>query len=151
MLGKLIEKTISYRLQVHSIASSFIHPSQLGGIKQHSTINAGIFLTHLIRAGWVKGLHTSTLAFDIVQFFPSLNHCLLPMILTKAPAVSCWLSIQFLFCLWWNLQAPIIFVHKYYSIYLFFLSPLQSYMKDVFRSSNVNPSSRRIQYYISCD
>jgi len=47
-LGKLIKKMISYRLQVYSITSNFIYTSQLGGIKQHSTIDAGIFLTHLI-------------------------------------------------------------------------------------------------------
>jgi len=66
ILGKLIKKVISNRLQVHSIASNFIHLNQLGGIKQYSTIDTGIFLTHLIRTGWVKGLHTSTLVFDIV-------------------------------------------------------------------------------------
>ena len=32
----------------------------------------------------MKSLHTSTLAFDIVHFFPFLNHQLLPMILNKA-------------------------------------------------------------------
>jgi len=31
----------------------------------------------------VKGLHTSTLVFNIVQFFSSLNYYLLSMILTK--------------------------------------------------------------------
>jgi len=38
---------------------------------------------------------TSTLAFDITQFFPSLNHCLLPLILRKAgfdPKVDCFFS-----------------------------------------------------------
>ena len=33
---------------------------------------------------WVKNMLTSTLAFDIVQFFPSLNHHLLSLILEKA-------------------------------------------------------------------
>ena len=33
--------------------------------------------------GWVKNLSTSTLAFDIAQFFPSLNHHLLTLILGK--------------------------------------------------------------------
>ena len=41
-------------------------------------------LTHIIRSGWTKGRTTSTLAFDISQFFPSLNHCLLVLILEKA-------------------------------------------------------------------
>ena len=48
MLGKLIEKVISNRLQVHFIALNFIYLNQLGSIKQYLTINAGIFLTHLI-------------------------------------------------------------------------------------------------------
>jgi len=33
MLGKLIEKVISNRLQVYSITSNFIYSNQLGGIK----------------------------------------------------------------------------------------------------------------------
>ena len=33
---------------------------------------------------WVKGLYTNTLVFYIVQFFSSLNHQLLSMILNKA-------------------------------------------------------------------
>jgi len=33
---------------------------------------------------WIKGLHTSILAFDITQFFLSLNHQLLLKILNKA-------------------------------------------------------------------
>ena len=33
ILEKLTEKVISKRLQVHTIASNFIHPSQLGSIK----------------------------------------------------------------------------------------------------------------------
>jgi len=39
---------------------------------------------HFIRTGWIKNLSTSTLAFDITQFFPSLNHRLLSLILDKA-------------------------------------------------------------------
>ena len=57
MLGKLIEKAISSRIQVYSIVSNFIHSSQL---------RAGIFLTHLIHMEWMKKLHTRTLVFNIV-------------------------------------------------------------------------------------
>ena len=39
---------------------------------------------HIIHSDWVKNLSTSTLAFDIAQFFPSLNHCFLTYILQKA-------------------------------------------------------------------
>jgi len=45
--------------------------------------------------GWIINLSTSTLAFDISQFFPSLNYCLLPYILRKAgfdPKVVCFFS-----------------------------------------------------------
>ena len=39
--------------------------------------------------GWVKNMSTSTLAFDIAQFFPSLNHYLFLLILKKAGFDSC--------------------------------------------------------------
>jgi len=42
-----------------------------------------VLLTHIIWTGWLKGLRTSVLAFDIAQFFPLLNHHLLPTILAK--------------------------------------------------------------------
>jgi len=64
-IGKLIEKAISNRIQVHSIVTNFLHPNQLGGIYQWSTIDTEVFLTHVVHAGWIKGLHASTLAFDI--------------------------------------------------------------------------------------
>ena len=83
-LGKLIEKVIGERLQFQVISNNFIYQSQLGGLKFKSTTDAGITLTHFIRTSWVKSLLTSTLAFDITQFFPSLNHCLLSLILDKA-------------------------------------------------------------------
>ena len=67
-LGKLIEKVIGERLQYQPIASDFIYPNQLSELKQHSTTNADIVITHLICLGWVKGLKTSILAFDITQF-----------------------------------------------------------------------------------
>jgi len=45
---KLIEKVIGERLQVQYISSNFIHPNQLGGLKQWSTTDTGLFLIHLI-------------------------------------------------------------------------------------------------------
>jgi len=83
-IGKLIEKVIGERLQFHSISKNFIHPSQLGRLKQHSTVNAGVALIYFICSGWVIYINTSTLAFNIAQFFPSLNHQLLPHIYNKA-------------------------------------------------------------------
>ena len=83
ILEKLIKKVISSRLQIHTIASNFIHSSQLEGIKQCSTTDARIFLTHLIYIRQVKSLYISTLVLNISQFFPFLNHHLLLMILTN--------------------------------------------------------------------
>ena len=83
-VGKLIEKVIGERLQFHVASNDFIHPCQLGSLKFKPTINMGVILFHIIHSQWVKNLSTSTLAFDIVQFFPSLNHCLLSRIIKKA-------------------------------------------------------------------
>ena len=73
-LSKLIEKVIAERLQFIVASNNFIHPSQLGGLKFKSTADASIALTHIIQSGWARGRATSSLAFDISQFFPSLNH-----------------------------------------------------------------------------
>ena len=75
--GKLIEKVISNYLQFHMMSNGFLDPNQLGGIRQCSTIDAGLYLTHLIYTGWLKQCHTSIIAFDIAQFFPSLNYTFL--------------------------------------------------------------------------
>ena len=83
ILGKHIEKVIGDRLQFHTISNNFIHQSQLGGLKFKSTSDAGITLTYFICMGWVRNLATSTLVFDISQFFPLLNHQLLTLILGK--------------------------------------------------------------------
>ena len=64
-------------------SNDFIHSSQLGGLKFKFTIDADITLTYIIHTGQVKNLSTSTLTFDIAQFFPSLNHCLLSLIMKK--------------------------------------------------------------------
>jgi len=83
-LGKLIEKVIAERLQFTVVNNDFIHPSQLDGLKFKSTMDAGVALTHIVCSGWAKGKTTSTLAFNISQFFPSLNYRLLTLILEKA-------------------------------------------------------------------
>jgi len=83
-LGKLIEKVIAERLQFTVVSNNFIHLSQLRGLKFKSTADTGITLTYIVRSGWAKGKATSSLAFDIFQFFPSLNHCFLVLILEKA-------------------------------------------------------------------
>jgi len=83
-MGKLIEKVIGERLQFQVILNNFIYQSQLGGLKFKSTTDAGIALTHFIHTGWIRNMSTSTLAFNITQFFPSLNHHLLFLILGKS-------------------------------------------------------------------
>ena len=82
-LGKLIEKVIAKRLQFTVTNNNFIHPSQLRGLKFKSTTDTSIALTHIIRSEWAKNKTMSTLTFDILQFFPSLNHQLLILILEK--------------------------------------------------------------------
>ena len=84
MLGKLIEKVIAERIQFTVAENNFIHPCQLGGLKFKSTTDVGVTLMHIVRSRWVKEKSTSTLAFDISQFFLSLNHNLLMSILSKA-------------------------------------------------------------------
>ena len=74
MLGKLIEKVIGKRLQFYLISNNFIHLSQLGSLKQYLSSDTGVTLTHFIYTNWIKNNTTSTLAFDIAQFFPSSNH-----------------------------------------------------------------------------
>ena len=87
-LGKLIEKVIAERIQFMVTSNDFIHPSQLGRLKFKFTTDAGVALTHIVRSGWVKDKMTSTLAFNISQFFPSLNHQLLTLILEKTDLES---------------------------------------------------------------
>ena len=65
------------------ISTNFIHLYQFGCLKQCLTIDVGILLTYLIYSCWSKGLLTSTLAFDIIQFLPLLNHQLLLLIWDK--------------------------------------------------------------------
>ena len=88
-IGKLIKKVIGERLQFNTVSNNFIHLSQLGSLKFKSTINAGVALTHAIWTGWVKNLTTSTLAFNITQFFPLLNHQLLSLIIKKTGFNQC--------------------------------------------------------------
>jgi len=66
------------------LANGFLDSYQFGGICQHSTIDIGLYLTHLIWAGWLKQCHTSIIVFDIAQFFLSLNHDFLSLCLSKA-------------------------------------------------------------------
>ena len=113
ILGKLTEKVITERVQFIVAKNNFIHPCQLGRLKHKSTIDAGVTLTHIVRSGWTKGKTTSTLVFDISQFFLSLNHHLLMSILYKVdlePKVATFF-VNYLVqrktnYIWNNLQSP---------------------------------------------
>ena len=83
-VGKLIEKVIGKRLQFLTALNNFIYSSQLESLKFKSMTDIGMALTHIIHSNWVKNLSSSTLVFNIAQFFPSLNHCILILILKKA-------------------------------------------------------------------
>ena len=72
------------RLQFTVARNDFIHPSQLGSLKFKTTSDAGIALTHIVQSVWTKGKSSSTLAFNISQFFPLLNYNMLTYILEKA-------------------------------------------------------------------
>ena len=50
-LGKLIEKAISNRIQLHVVSNNFIYHSQLGDLKFKSTTDIGIVLTYFIYMG----------------------------------------------------------------------------------------------------
>ena len=65
-LGKLIEKMITRQLQFDAVKYGILHPNQLGGVVQWSTEDTGVFLTHLVQAGWAKSLKSSIITFDIV-------------------------------------------------------------------------------------
>ena len=73
-LGKLIERAISCHIQFQAVQPAFLHPNQLGKIIQRSITNARSFLIYIIQAEQTKQLKTDVIAFDIAQFFPSLNH-----------------------------------------------------------------------------
>jgi len=84
MLGKLVEKMLSCQLQFEGVQYGTFQPNQFWGISQRSMEDTEVFITHFIWAGWAKKLKTSIMAFDIVQFFPSLNHEVLMVIVEKA-------------------------------------------------------------------
>ena len=52
IVGKLIEKVIRERLQFNMASNEFIYPSQLGGLKFKSTVDAGIALTCYKTSVW---------------------------------------------------------------------------------------------------
>ena len=82
-LGKLLTKIIANRLQFDSIANNLLHAGQFGGIQKHATDDVGVLLMDFISSHRDQGLHTSVLALDIAQFFPSLSHSVMAALLQK--------------------------------------------------------------------
>src|SRR6185369_4178453 len=80
-VGKLVEKMLAARLQFESLKFGAIESQQFGGITQRSTEDAGSYLVHLVHSEWASNLQTSVLAFDLANFFPSLNHVVLAKVL----------------------------------------------------------------------
>jgi hypothetical protein len=82
-LSKLVETMISNRFQHDMIKYDIVDLNQMGGVRQRSTEDADLFLTHLVRSGWAQSLQTSVIAFDVARFFPSINHQFLLEVLRK--------------------------------------------------------------------
>lgn len=82
-IGKLWEKLIANRLQHDCAVHGLLHPSQCGGVRSHSTEDAGLILIHHLRQARSNGLCSSSLAIDIEQFFPSVNHSILLLTMSR--------------------------------------------------------------------
>ena len=82
-LGKLFTKVLAKRLQFDGIAHDLFHPGQFGGISKHATTDVGVILMDIITSNRDHGLHTTVLALDIAQFFPSMDHRVITALLSK--------------------------------------------------------------------
>ena len=82
-MGKLLTKILAKRLQFDGIANDLFHPGQFGGISKHATVDVGVILVDIISQNRDRGLHTTVLALDIAQFFPSINHDVIAILMTK--------------------------------------------------------------------
>ena len=83
VLGKLLTKVLADRLQFDAAKFNLLHPGQFGGVQRHATTDVGLILTDIIVKARERGMYTSVLALDIAQFFPSLNHEAMVIILRK--------------------------------------------------------------------
>lgn len=72
--GKLISKLLAVQLQSNAVQFNLVHLLQFGGLKFHSTMDAGFFLTKYITKACNAGCTTSVLGLDVAQFFPSIHH-----------------------------------------------------------------------------
>lgn len=83
VIGKWGAKLIACRLQSEAINIDLLHPLQIGGARQRGTTDAGVFLSRFVAQQREDGKYTSVLAVDVAQFFPSINHELLLIMLRK--------------------------------------------------------------------
>ena len=83
MIGKLLTKVVAKRLQFEVQGHNLFHDGQFGGISRHSTTDVGLILMDMITENRDRGLHTTILARDIAQFFPSMSHEVICALLTK--------------------------------------------------------------------
>ena len=81
--GKLISKLIANRLQSDAVVYNIAHPLQFGGLRHHSTMDAGMYITEYITKACNAGLYATALALDTAQFFPSLNKEIIIKLLLK--------------------------------------------------------------------
>ena len=88
----LISKLVTTRLQSDVILYDLIHLLQFGGLKHHSTLDASFFLTEYITKAHNAGHFTSVLAVDVAQYFPSLNHKVLKILLPKQVFHTCFVN-----------------------------------------------------------
>jgi len=82
-IGKLLTKVLASRLQYDAIKHNLLHPGQFGGVQKHATTDVALILMDTIVKARERGQHTSVLALDIAQFFPSLDHRVMFTVLTK--------------------------------------------------------------------
>lgn len=76
-LAKLMEKILSKRIQFQGQKFGIVHPYQFGGVREKSTVDAGICLAHNVKQAWRQNIDSSVLLFDIEQFYPSIRHNIL--------------------------------------------------------------------------
>ncbi|KAF8712412.1 hypothetical protein AX14_013116, partial [Amanita brunnescens Koide BX004] len=82
-LGKLLTKILANRMQFDAAAFSLLHEGQCGGVQKHATVDAGLVLLDFINTNRERGWHTSVCAIDVAQFFPSLDHNAVSIVLAK--------------------------------------------------------------------
>ncbi len=73
-LAKLFTKCLTRRLQDEGRRHQIFHPLQFGGMQHHSTLDAAMSMLHEISEARCRGLTVTCVAFDVAQFFPSIDH-----------------------------------------------------------------------------